>query len=345
VWRALSASYSIAGNAEITLEANPESVRPALLDAWAEAGVNRLSMGAQSFVPEELEALGRIHPAERPAEAFALARAHGFRRLSLDLMFGFPGHTMDRWRHTVESALALDPEHLSAYCFIPEAGTPLGNAVLSGARALPSSEEQAEGYEALARWIEPAGYAVYETSNFCRANAEARHNLVYWLRRPYVGLGPSAHGLVNGARYGNHYALDRWAAALETGASCEAEREPEGVESVALEVMMLGLRLAAGLDRRDHAPRVWSAVERRYGAAFDRAVAAGRLARTPHGVRIPREHAFLADDVIAWIEARAAGLRESGASDRAEEIVALPSDRAHATDRPHDRVTISSRPV
>ncbi|TMQ56418.1 MAG: radical SAM family heme chaperone HemW [Candidatus Eisenbacteria bacterium] len=191
VWRALTASFTIAEGAEITLEANPESVRGALLEAWAEAGVNRLSMGAQSFVSEELEALGRIHSAERPAEAFALARAHGFRRLSLDLMFGFPGHTIERWRRTVEAALALEPEHLSAYCFIPEAGTPLGNAVLAGERALPAPEEHAESYEALARWIEPAGYTRYETSNFCRAGGEARHNLVYWLRRPYVGLGPS----------------------------------------------------------------------------------------------------------------------------------------------------------
>ena len=110
---------------------------------------------------------------------------------------------------------------------------------------------------------------------------------------------------------------------------------------------MLGLRLAAGLDRNDHAPRVWSAVERRYAAAFDRAVATGRLERTPCGVRILRAHAFLADDVIAWIEARAARSAETGASDRAAEIpvVALPVDRASATDRLHDRFTFSSPPV
>ena len=345
VWRALTAGYAIADGAEITLEANPESVRPALLDAWAEAGVNRLSMGAQSFVPEELEALGRIHPVGRPAEAFALARAHGFRRLALDLMFGFPGHGAGRWQRTVDAALALEPEHLSAYCFIPEAGTPLGNAVLSGARALPSPEEQAEAYDALARWIEPAGFGVYETSNFCRPGGEARHNLVYWLRRPYVGLGPSAHGLVHGVRYGNHYALDRWAAALEAGSSCEAEREPERDETVALEVMMLGLRLAAGLDRRDHAPRTWSAVERRYAAAFDRAVASGRLERTPHGVRIARAHAFLADDVIAWIEARAARPAE-GARDRGAGIPAeAPAAHRARGDDLHERFTISAPPV
>src|SRR5207247_725396 len=189
--------------------------------------------------------------AERPAQAVALARAHGFRRLSLDLMFGFPGHTLASWRRTVEQALALPIEHLSAYCFIPEPGTPLGNTVLRGEQALPPPEAQAEAYEALAQWAEPLGHACYETSNFCRPGAEARHNLVYWLRRPYLGLGPSAHGLWRGARYGNHYALERWAQALEAGAAPEAEREGEDEAAATLEIVMLGLRLASGLDARD----------------------------------------------------------------------------------------------
>jgi oxygen-independent coproporphyrinogen-3 oxidase len=334
VWRALSASFTLAPGAEITLEANPESVRPALLDAWAEAGVNRLSMGAQSFVPEELEALGRIHTAERPAAAFAEARAHGFRRLSLDLMFGYPGHTAERWRHTVETALALEPEHLSAYCFIPEPGTPLGNAVLASRQALPDAEEQAACYESLAGWIEPEGHGAYETSNFCRAGGEARHNLVYWLRRPYVGLGPSAHGLVNGERYGNHYALERWAAALEAGVPCEAERERGDDATIALEVMMLGLRLAEGLDRRDYEPTTWAAVERRYALAFAHALATGRLEATAHGVRIRRAHAFLADDIIAWIEARAdrapAEARGARSEFRAPQPLSAQADRASA---------------
>src|SRR5205814_5875221 len=149
VWQALASGFTIAKGAEITLEANPESVRPALLDAWAGAGVNRLSMGAQSFVPEELEALGRIHPAERPGEAFAMARAHGFRRLSLDLMFGFPGHVRGRLEHSLDRALALEPEHVSAYCYIPEPGTPLGDRVLRREAALPSADEQADEYAIL----------------------------------------------------------------------------------------------------------------------------------------------------------------------------------------------------
>jgi oxygen-independent coproporphyrinogen-3 oxidase len=306
LWSALARHFDVAPDAEITLEANPESVKDGLLEAWAEAGVNRLSMGAQSFDPRELVRLGRIHDADRPATAFALARRHGFERLSLDLMFGFPGSSLERLESTVETALALGPEHLSTYCFIPEQGTPLGDAVARGMAALPEHEEQAAGYALITDRLAEAGYGCYETSNFARPDAEARHNLVYWLRRPYLGLGPSAHGLIGGKRYGNHYALETWARALERGERPEAERAAEHDASVAQEIMMLALRLGHGLEERDHDAASWLALERRYRRALDAALAGGRLERTPWGVRIAPQHRFIADDVIAWIEARAA---------------------------------------
>jgi oxygen-independent coproporphyrinogen-3 oxidase len=317
LWDILRAHFTIAPGAEITLEANPESVGPALLDAWAAAGVNRLSMGAQSFDPAELVRLGRIHDAERPAAAFALARAHGFRRLSLDLMFGFPGHTPERFAATVERALALAPEHLSAYCFIPEAGTPLGDEVMRGSATLPEAEEQADLYATLCDRLAGAGFGPYETSNFCRPGAEARHNLVYWLRRDYLGIGPSAHGLWRGTRFGNHYRLDHWAQALESGRPCDLT-EPESARTRADEVVMLGLRLATGLRRSDHDEERWAEVAGRYGRAFQDGLASGRLAAMADGVRIPPRHRFLADDVIAWLMAaadrpagRAQALREA----------------------------------
>ncbi len=305
LWSAVRDHFEIATGAEITLEANPESVRSTLLAAWAEAGVNRLSMGAQTFHADELEWLGRIHDAARPAEAFALARAQGFQRLSLDLMFGYPGHTRARWCETIERSLELEPEHLSAYCFIPEHGTPLGDAVLGGTSELPAPEEQAAMYDDVTAMLERAGYGCYETSNFARPGGEAQHNLVYWLVRPYLAIGPAAHGFMDGERYGNHYAFSRWATALERGRSPEAEREPQTGESLATEIMMLGLRLAGGLVREDYAPEAWDSVMLRYGGAFTAAVAGGRLEPTDRGFRIPRELRFVADDVLAWIESRA----------------------------------------
>jgi oxygen-independent coproporphyrinogen-3 oxidase len=302
--KTLRSNFAIAPDAEITLEANPESVRPALLDAWIEAGVNRLSFGVQSFHPDELARLGRIHDAARPGEAIALARAHGYRRLSLDLMFGFPGHTEERFAATLERALELDPEHLSAYCFIPEAGTPMGDDVLRGRLDLPDVDRQADLYASLTARLAGAGYGCYETSNFCRSGAEARHNLVYWLRRDYLGLGPSAHGLWRGTRYGNHYATERWASVLEAGRPCD-EREAESARSRADEIVMLGLRLSRGVSAADHPPGRWREVTDRFAAAFHSGLATGRLASTVDGVRIPRRHRFVADDVIAWLMASA----------------------------------------
>jgi putative oxygen-independent coproporphyrinogen III oxidase len=305
LWTLLTGAFAIAPGAEITLEANPESVRPVLLDAWRAAGVNRLSMGAQSFDSAELALLGRIHDAARPGAAFALARRHGFHRLSLDLMFGYPGHTEPRWRETIARALELEPEHVSAYCFIPERGTELGDAALSGVAPLPAPEEQAAAYACVTDTLAAAGLACYETSNFARPGAEARHNLVYWLVRPYVALGPSAHGFVGGERYGNHYAFSRWATALERGQSPEAEREPHDATARATEALMLGARLGCGIERTDHEPRAWESLMTRYGIAFDSAARDGRLERTPEGFRIPARHRFVADDIVAWIEARA----------------------------------------
>jgi len=300
----LRSRFAIAPDAEITLEANPESVRPALLDAWSEGGVNRLSFGVQSFDSDELTRLGRIHDAARPGEAVALAREHGFRRLSLDLMFGFPGHDGERFAASLERALELDPEHLSAYCFIPEAGTPMGDDVLRGRLDLPDADRQADLYRSLTARLAAAGYGCYETSNFCRPGAEARHNLVYWLRRDYLGLGPSAHGLWQGTRYGNHYATERWAAALEAGRPCD-EREAESARSRADEIVMLGLRLSRGVGAADHPPGRWREVSDRFSAAFRTGIATGRLAPTADGVKIPRRHRFVADEVIAWLMALA----------------------------------------
>jgi oxygen-independent coproporphyrinogen-3 oxidase len=225
--------------------------------------------------------------------------------LSLDLIFGFPGHTLESWSTTLDCALGLEPEHLSAYAFIPEAGTPLGDAVLSGRAPVPPDEEQAEAYALFLERAARAGLGSYETSNVCRPGAEARHNLVYWLCRPYVGLGPSAHGFVAGARYGNHRGFGRWAGALERGAGPETVREPGSAAVRARELLMLGLRLTTGLRAADYAPPLWETTLRRYGEALAEAVATGRLRATRGGFAVPRMLRFVADDVLAWIEARA----------------------------------------
>lgn len=303
--RILSDHFTLAPGAEVTLEANPETVKPGLLDAWAAAGVNRLSMGAQSFVPEELTALGRLHDEARPGEAFALARAHGFRRLSLDLMFGFPGHTSANWARSLDAVLALAPEHVSAYGFIPEPGTPLGDAVERGAaRPVPPELEADLHAQANARFA-AAGLAPYETSNWSRPGAESRHNLTYWLRRDYLALGPSSHGLWRGVRYANAHTLADWAARLERGEDPAVEREQETAETRAEETLLLALRLASGLELADLPPGPRAEFVARYAAALAAATAAGRLEAVAGGWCIPAGQRFVADDTIAWLAVRA----------------------------------------
>jgi putative oxygen-independent coproporphyrinogen III oxidase len=304
LWDALRRNYTIAPGAEVTLEANPESVRPALLDAWAAAGVNRLSLGAQSFEPDALRVLGRVHDENRPGEALALARRHGFERLSLDLMYGWPGHSLPAFERSLDTALALGVEHLSAYAFIPDHGNPLGDAVLEGRAQVVDDETQASMYGTFLARAAAAGLHPYETSNVSRPGAEARHNLVYWLRRDYLGLGPSAHSLWAGERWGNVRDTAPWAAVLEGGALPDVARERESATSVAEEVVMLALRLATGLRPKDYTPLTWAAVAARFGEALSGAVAAGRLQRTDEGWRVAPDKRFVADDSIAWVAAR-----------------------------------------
>lgn len=303
----LRGHFVLAPEAEVTLEANPESVRAPLLDAWLAAGVNRLSLGVQSFELAELARLGRIHDDARPAAAVALARSHGFRRLSLDLMFGFPGHTLAAFGRTLDRALALEPEHLSAYAFVVEPGNPLSDSVLAGRAAVADDDLQADLHALFLERASTAGLRFYETSNACRPGAEARHNLVYWLRRDYLALGPSAHGLWRGERWGNRFGTGEWATAALAGEAPEASRERCTPESVADEIVMLGLRLGRGLEPEAYPSNDWQLVWRRYGAAIETGERQGRLERLRDGWRIPPRHRFVADDTIAWLAARAAG--------------------------------------
>lgn len=314
LWTLLRDHFTWTADAEITLEANPETVKPSLLEAWREAGVNRLSMGAQSFDPGELRALGRIHGAERPLEAVRLAHAAGMPRTSLDLMFGFPGSTHAVFERTLDRALDAGVGHLSVYAYIPEVGTPMGDAVRDGAASLPDDDAQADLYALATERLAAAGLAHYETSNFARPGAEARHNLVYWLRRDHLAIGPSAHGIWAGERYANHYALADWAAGLEAGGSGEAERERLSPEARADERLMLALRLGTGLQRGDAPEAEWALILRRHGDALAAAAAEGRLEPFEEGWRVPARHRFVADDVIAWVASRARPLEVDSVS-------------------------------
>lgn len=183
--------YTVEQDAEITTEANPDSVDARMLTHLRRAGFNRLSLGYQSACPAELTAIHRIHTREEADAAVQAARKAKFKNLSLDLIYGLPGQTMDSWQQSVEHILTLEPEHLSCYGLKVEEGTPLARRVEQGEQ-LPDDDAQADLYLWTVERLAKAGYEQYEISNFSKPGLPSRHNLRYWLTRPYIGFGPGA---------------------------------------------------------------------------------------------------------------------------------------------------------
>jgi oxygen-independent coproporphyrinogen-3 oxidase len=200
-------TFGIRPEAEISCEANPGTLSPAGLAALRQAGFNRLSLGAQSFNPAELTMLGRIHSAGQTGLTVRQARAAGFDNLSLDLIYGLPGQTLKDWQTSLEQALALAPQHLSLYCLGLEPGTRLAYQVARGELPTPDADLAADMYELAGERLAAAGYAQYEISNWCRPGYECAHNLVYWRKLPYLGLGAGAHSSTGDRRWWNVYTV------------------------------------------------------------------------------------------------------------------------------------------
>ncbi|MGH3743916.1 MAG: radical SAM family heme chaperone HemW [Mycobacteriales bacterium] len=229
---------------EVTVEANPETVTPPLLDALLEIGVNRLSLGMQSAVPHVLAALDRVHTPGRAVEAARLARAHGFGQVSLDLIYGGPGESDDDWRRSVETALSAEPTHVSAYALVVEDGTALARKVSRGEAAAPDDDVLAGRYEVADALFEQAGLPWYEVSNW---GEPCRHNLGYWRSHDWWGIGPGAHSHVGGTRWWNVRHPAAYAAALAGGRQPAQAREVLTASQRRDERILLGVRLAEGL--------------------------------------------------------------------------------------------------
>ena len=205
--------------------------------------MNRLSLGAQSFDDALLASLGRIHTASQVNEAVAMARAQGFDNINLDLMYALPGQTMAQWRATLETAVTLGVPHISAYSLIVEEGTPMAARVARGEAVLPGDDAVNEMQRAAVRRLAEAGLRRYEISNYARPGRECRHNLVYWLRGEYLGLGCAAHSLMGGYRFANPASLEEYLAGVR-GVDRQALTRQDAME----ETLMLSTRTARGLD-------------------------------------------------------------------------------------------------
>lgn len=233
----------IRGDAEITMEANPGTLTPEKLCSCRDAGVNRLSLGAQAMDDRLLRSLGRIHTAKDVTIAVDMARRAGFDNLSLDLMYALPGQTMEDWQGTLDAATALSPEHLSAYNLIVEEGTPLAENVARGALTVPDDDMAVDMQRMAVDRLAAAGYARYEISNFARHGRECRHNIVYWQRGDYLGVGCAAHSLMDGVRFENPRGLDEYLGGTRRLNPVRLSRE-DAME----ETLMLSTRMCRGMD-------------------------------------------------------------------------------------------------
>ena len=232
--------------AEVTVECNPDSVDEAKLGAYRAAGVDRLSFGVQSMAPHVLASLGRTHDPGNVRRAVTAARAVGFERLNLDLIYGAPGETLDDWRATLDAVLALAPGHVSAYALTVEPATPLGRAVATGTRAAPDDDDQADKYEIVDERLQAAGLDWYEVSNWSHPGDPCRHNLLYWRQDDYVGIGCAAHGHTDGRRWWNVRTPERYVERIAAGRSPEAGAESLDPDRRAEEAFLLALRTREG---------------------------------------------------------------------------------------------------
>ncbi|HZU02367.1 MAG TPA: radical SAM family heme chaperone HemW [Ktedonobacteraceae bacterium] len=250
ITRLLHACYSafkVDSDAEITLEANPGTLDQQRLEGIRAAGVNRLSMGAQSFDAELLKTLGRIHSPEEISQAVHFARAAGFTSINLDFMFGLPGQTMQHWRETLDRALDLHPEHFSLYSLIIEEGTPFYTWTQEG-RITPGDEDLcADMYEYADECLAAAGYRNYEISNWALPGHESRHNLTYWQNLPYIGMGAGAYSFFGDRRFSNVREPIEYIKLLKAQQLPVAESEEVERTQAMAETAFLALRTAMGL--------------------------------------------------------------------------------------------------
>jgi oxygen-independent coproporphyrinogen-3 oxidase len=290
------ASFEVSADAEVTMEANPESVSVDGLENFRAAGVNRLSFGVQSFDDRELARLGRLHTAERARAAVEEARAAGFDNISLDLMMWLPQQTVATWRSNVNELIALGPQHASLYMLEVYPNAPLRDEMARAGWSQAPDEDAAEMYLGGMAALERAGYPQYEVSNVARAGRASRHNLKYWQDGTWLGFGCGAHSTEAGVRWRNVSATADYVRRLNAGESVEAERRVMTPDERVEEAVFTGLRLVEGIDlagfRLRYGVDLLGRFDHALGPFFDAGYlrqADGRLALTREGMLLSNE--------------------------------------------------------
>jgi oxygen-independent coproporphyrinogen-3 oxidase len=291
-------SFAVAADAEITLEANPETVTLERLRGFRDAGVNRVSFGVQSFRDEELQRLSRLHSASRASEAFWMARGAGFDNISLDLMMWLPQQTIPAWLESVDALIALGPDHASMYLLELYPNAPLRDAMARARWSLAPEDDAADMYMSGLERMDTAGYFQYEISNVARPGRESRHNLKYWRDGAWLGFGCGSHSTREGVRWKNLSSTEEYISAVARGGQLSTDRRELSARERFEEAVFMGLRLAEGIDLRSlkqrHGIDVWT----EFGAELQPFVDQRLLIYHGDRLRLTRGGMLLAHEVM-----------------------------------------------
>ncbi len=290
-------SYSLKKDAEITLETNPGTVDKAKLKDFLSIGINRLSIGIQSFFDEDLKFLTRIHDKETALNTIKYADKAGFANINIDLIFNLPGQTKEKWQYNLETGASLPVKHISAYSLILERGTILNKMVLDGKVKIRDQDYDAELYELTMNFLEKQGFIQYEVSNFAKPGFECRHNNAYWRYRDYLSFGPSAHSFMNGKRWWNYSSLKRYISEIEKNNHAVSGYENIDQKQKLEEYVMLALR-SKGLDVNDFKNRFSENWLKLRGNNFKELADRHLLEINDHTIRLTKSGYALCDEIL-----------------------------------------------
>jgi oxygen-independent coproporphyrinogen III oxidase len=297
--QACRGAFDVPVDAEVTLEANPETVSAERLTGFRRAGVNRLSFGVQSFDDEELRRLGRLHSAARAREALAEARSAGFDNVSLDLMMWLPQQTVSGWLRNVDELAALQPEHASLYILEVYPNAPLRDEMARAGWSQAPDEDAADMYLGAMAALDRAGYTQYEISNVARPGRRSQHNLKYWQDGEWLGFGCGAHSTDAGVRWRNVSATSDYIERIDAGESIVAERRALTSDERVEEALFMGLRLCEGVDLDNFRSRYGVDAWARYGDALGPFLDSSVLRKNGGRLALTREGMLVANEVMA----------------------------------------------
>jgi len=298
VLHACADCYPLLPGAEISIEANPGTVDSADLSELRSLGVNRLSLGVQSFDEEMLALLGRIHTGQQARDTFLLARDEGFKSINLDLIYGLPGQDLQQWLDDLSTAINLRPDHLSLYCLSLEEGTPLARSVAAGDVPALDTDLGAVMYERTEARLGEAGYVHYEISNWALAGHECQHNQSYWRNLPYLGFGAGAHSFDGGGRFWNVGRPEEYVRRMEWGEDPVAGRESIDRATEMSETLIMGLRLCRGVLFIEFEERFGIPLGELFSRQIGDLVRLGLLDVDAHGVRLTTRGRLLGNEVF-----------------------------------------------